>query len=352
LPRTSPTARPTPEDGRLDPRPAAIVALLVGLAVGVGIGALLWRAPALHAADFTGVWRGAGTLLRGRNPYTAIPAGLPYPLGPLAYPLPAVLVALPLGMAPAAVAGGIFSGVGVAVLLYAVLTRAPHRLLLFASPSLVMSASLVQWSPILTAAGMIGPLGALAVCKPNLGLALLARRPNRWMIGGGAVLLALSFFLVPSWLGDWLGGVRGMSYYAAPVRVPGGWILLLALLRWRDPDARLLTALSIIPSNLILYDQLPLFLIARNTRDTIVLLVGSWLATLLTPLVTPDWISDETVAQTYMRAPIVALVYLPALYLVLARPAPGGGPDVVDRVFNQTLARLSRSRRRRDRQPS
>jgi hypothetical protein len=320
-----------------------IWATVIGGAGGLLIEEALYRSPPLWAADFTGVWRAAGHLIRGCNPYTCIPAGLDYPLGRLAYPLPAAIVALPLaGFAPH-VAAGIFVGVGMATLAFAVFVRAPHRLLMFASPPFVMAFSLVQWSPLLTAAGMIEPLGVLAVCKPNLGLALFARRPTIWIVAGGAVLAAVSFWLVPTWLNDWLGGVRGMNYYKSPVAVPGGFLLLLAALRWRDPDARFLLALSIIPTNLILYDQLPLFLIARTRREMLILFGGSWLAPLVSKAVTPAWIRDEAFGQTFMRVPVVALMFLPALYIVLSR-SNESGPDLVDRLFNRAIS-FARSRR-------
>jgi hypothetical protein len=320
-----------------------IWAALIGGAGGLLIEEALSRSPQLWAADFTGVWRAAGHLLQGCNPYTCIPAGLDYPLGRLAYPLPAAVVALPLGGFAPHVAAGLFVGIGMAALAFAVLVRAPHRLLMFASPPFVMAFSLVQWSPLLTAAGMIEPLGVFAVCKPNLGLALLARRPTTWIVAGGIVLAAVSFWLVPTWLTDWLGGVRGMSYYKSPVAVPGGFLLLLAALRWRDPDARFLLALSIIPTNLILYDQLPLFLIARTRREMLILFGGSWLAPLVAKVVTPTWIRDEAFGQTFMRAPIVALLFLPALYIVLSRPNEVG-PDLVDRFLNRSIS-TGRSRR-------
>jgi hypothetical protein len=168
-------------------------------------------------------------------------------------------------------------------------------------------------------------------------LALLARQPNRWTLGGGALLVLLSFLLVPTWLADWLGGVRGMSYYQAPYAVPGGFLLLLAALRWRDPDARLLLALSIIPTNLILYDQLPLFLVARSQRDMLILLAGSWLVPIVSKYATPPWITDEIVGQTYMRAPVVALLFLPALYIVLGRRKADGVRDLVDLTLNRSV---------------
>jgi hypothetical protein len=294
--------------------------------------------PQLYAADFTGVWRSARLLLGHVDPYRIDTRGSSYPLGPFAYPLTAAIAALPLAHLPAWLAAGLFVAISVGALAYGVLGGPPFKLLMLGSPCFVMAISLVQWSPLLTAAGMLVPLGAFAVCKPNLGLALFIRRPTWWILGGALLLFAASMALVPAWPMEWRRAVSGMSYYRAPVMVLGGPLLLLATLRWRDPDARLLLAMSVIPSNLFLYDQLPLFLIARTQREMLVLFLGSWIAPIVTKLIVPDWVRDEIVSQTFMRAPVVAFLFLPALYVVLSRRSDAAIPDLVDRIFNRAIA--------------
>jgi hypothetical protein len=54
------------------------------------------------------------------------------------------------------------------------------------------------------------------------------------------------------------------SIHVAPVLRPGGWLLLLALIRWRTPEGRLLAALACVPQTGGLYDTLPLFLTIRH----------------------------------------------------------------------------------------
>lgn len=46
--------------------------------------------------------------------------------------------------------------------------------------------------------------------------------------------------LLPHWPVDWLDALRGAPHYAPPVQRPGGFLLLLAFLRWRQPEARML----------------------------------------------------------------------------------------------------------------
>jgi hypothetical protein len=323
---------------------AALIGGLFGTLVAMGFA----RSPGLYAADYSGAWKAAQLLLQRVNPYAVMNDLTPYPLGQFAYPLPAAIISLPVAGLSASAAAGVFVALGVGALAYSVLDGPPYRLLVMGSPCFIIALTLAQWSPLLTAAALIPPLGIFAVCKPNLGLALFARRPTIWMIAGGALLLATSFALVPSWFGDWTHGVTGMSYYKAPIAVKGGFILALAALRWRDPDARMLLVLSLVPSNLNLYDQLPLFLISRRKRDTVMLFAGSWLVPIVTKLTLPEWVDMEIVRQTFMRAPVVAFLFVPALYIVLSRPSPTGSPDLVDRVLNQPVLRRVRASRRAD----
>ena len=313
------------------------LAVLIGGLFGTIVAMSFARSPGLYAADYSGAWKAARLLTQGVNPYAVMNDLTPYPLGQFAYPLPAALVTVPISALAASTAAGIFTAIGVGALAYSVLDGPPYRLLIMGSPCFVVALSLAQWSPLLTASALIPPLGVFAVCKPNLGLALLARRPTRWIVIGGAVLVAVSFALVPSWLSDWTHGVSGMSYYKSPIVVKGGFILALAALRWRDPDARMLLVLSLVPSNLILYDQLPLFLVSRRKRDTVMLFIGSWMVPVVTKITLPEWVNMEIVRQTFMRAPVVAFMFLPALYIVLSRPSATGAPDLVDRLLNRRI---------------
>ena len=47
--------------------------------------------------------------------------------------------------------------------------------------------------------------------------------------------------------------------------------MLLALLRWRDPDARLLLALAAVPTTGLYYDALPAAMVARTRNDSAIL---------------------------------------------------------------------------------
>ena len=61
---------------------------------------------------------------------------------------------------------------------------------------------------------------------------------------------------------------RVPGIYKSPITVLGGPLLLLSVMRWRRPEGRLLLAMSLLPQNMLFYDQLLLWLIPK-TRNQI-----------------------------------------------------------------------------------
>ena len=53
----------------------------------------------------------------------------------------------------------------------------------------------------------------------------------------------------------------------APITRPGGVLVLLALLKWKRADARLLLALACVPHTTVPYETIPLFLIPQTWRQ-------------------------------------------------------------------------------------
>jgi hypothetical protein len=93
--------------------------------------------------------------------------------------------------------------------------------------------------------------------------------------------------------------------------------MLLGLLRWRDPDARLLLGLACVPSGGMFYDALPAFLVARNRMQAIGLALLSQLASVATayhPTV-EDWSGVAWATGKF----VLWGVLLPALALVILR---------------------------------
>jgi hypothetical protein len=93
----------------------------------------------------------------------------------------------------------------------------------------------------------------------------------------------------------------------------GGPILLLALLKWRKPEARTLLAMAVMPQLTLFYDQLPLWLVPTTAWRSLAMSVLSWVAW-------AQWYPNREVpAHVAIARPwIFALIYLPALVFVLA----------------------------------
>jgi hypothetical protein len=289
---------------------AAYVALLYSRQVP-GIG-----------SDFDQCWIAARALLRGQDPYTAvIQAGWPWPLY---YPLPAVLVAVPFTAVPMALARVAFAGLGAGLLAYGITARGWWGLAALASSPLLDALTNVQWSPLLTAAALLPAAGWVLAAKPTIGLPLWSAFPRRASAIGALTLTGVSLLVLPHWPALWLAAGSTASHIRPPIMRPGGFLLLLALLRWRRPEARLLAALACVPHSPALYEALPLFLAASTGREMLMLALLSYVpygAILLLPAGLPlaEW--------NAARWPVMlVLLYLPVLLLVLSRPNTGDDP--------------------------
>jgi hypothetical protein len=167
------------------------------------------------------------------------------------------------------------------------------------------------------------------VAKPNIALAVVAgaqtRRQLLMMIGVGASLVIASVLVRPDWITNWIEALLSKEYVSSPISNPGVFLLLLALLRWRRPEARVFTALVAIPQTPSLYDLVPLIVIPRTFREVNVL-------TLLTSAL--FWVVIGMEQLPYyefthrMEQFAVWIVYLPALVMLLRRPnAPDPVPE-------------------------
>lgn len=294
------------------------VAVLIGAAAGVAALLAFGLVPQMLARDFTYPWRGARALLAGQDPFEVIRPSGPAPFDMwFMYPLTAAMAVVPLAPLSAQLAGALFAALGAGLLTYALTVHGMGRLWLLVSAPFCMSIVLAQWSPILMASSLLLPLTWLLTAKP-IGLALWLSRPS-WK---GAVLcalfVALSFALQPGWLAEWIRNTRHMPHHGVPLTHPLGALALLALLRWRTPEGRLVAAMAVMPQNLWYYDQFPLLLAARSGRGALVLALCTWGAWGITKL----RCSDPYFCGPEAEAPILALLYLPALLMVLLGDDP------------------------------
>jgi len=159
------------------------------------------------------------------------------------------------------------------------------------------------------------------VAKPSIGLALMAGYPRRPALIGAAALGGLSLLVWPGWPAAWLPGLDD-GVHRIPIAQPGGILLLLVLLRWRRPEARLLGALACLPQSLTLYETGPLCLIPASRGEAYLLTALSQLAAILMAMQRTDLPLIEIQSHQW---PILLLgVYLPALVMVLRRPNEAG----------------------------
>lgn len=268
--------------------------------------------------DFDLLYYAAQHVLQRENPY---PIARQWSSFPLFYPMPAVLLALPFVPLRVEEARAAFDILVGSVFAYALWRyRGPYALLAVGSGAALFAMRNGQMTPLVTGASLIPALGFLVVLKPNIGLALWAARPAKLAVMGGLTVTLLSLLVLPSWPLDWWHALQTHNaHLAPPVLRPFGFLLLLAALRWRTAEGRLLLALAVIPQNLLPHELVPLALIPTNAIEMGIYVIGSWLAVIA---VGQAWGSSHTTIATLNAAAWPAMlgaVYLPMLWLVLRR---------------------------------
>lgn len=223
--------------------------------------------------DFDQGWHAARAVLEGRNPHDYVGPERRFDYGvPLYYPMPAVVASLPFAVLPLWAARLAFVGSSTFLLTFGLCRNGLGRLPILLSGAFIMALGTGQWEILLTAALLIPAAAAIAAAKPNIGLALaFASASRRFLaaaITGGIFLAGVSFALWPGWLADWLEKIR--MYPEIPLLVThwGGLFVLLALLRWRRAEARLLVALVLVPHTTLAYASLPVMLVARRAWES------------------------------------------------------------------------------------
>jgi hypothetical protein len=164
-------------------------------------------------------------------------------------------------------------------------------------------------------------LGFVWAAKPTIGAALFAGWPSKQAAIGCIVLLLLSFLLIPGWPTQMRAGLGTASHVGIIAARPGGALLLLALLRWRRPEGRMLASLAVVPLTVAPYEMLALFLIPRSPREMALLTLLSQVAYTLARTFRPGDMRHELAETLSSQWPFwLVLVYVPALIMVLRRP--------------------------------
>jgi hypothetical protein len=301
------------------------VAVLLGIAAGLFAA---WNVLGDNS-DFRAWWLASRLLMSGIDPYLVPLSSAQWPWSePLFYPGPAVLLSVPLGWLPLPVAVAVFIGSTSCALAWVLSASGWWRLWFFASPAFIMAVEIGQWSPAICLAATVPALGWMAAAKPNLGAAALLWRPSPLAIGLAIAATLLSVFLMPQWPGEWMANLAKLEKHPAPLFTPAGCWLLVALVRWRHADARLLLAMAAVPQLLFFADQLPLYLLARSRREASFQVTAGLVAYVI-------WFALLRDADLYVleAAPYVLVgVYGPALMLVLSRRNEGDIPPWLERV--------------------
>jgi hypothetical protein len=311
--------------------------VLWAIAIGVFAAALQWTASTMapgQVSDFDQLWFAARAVMSGRDPYALIGPGREFGWPwPLLYPLSGIIPIIPIAWMPVRAAGTAFAFFSGAVFGYAVAPFGKVGTFLVLSVPFAMAVMLGQWAPVLAAAALYPGAAFAAAVKPNIALSGLAGASWRaWGVAlvSGIVLGAASFVLIPSWFGEWRAAISTVAYTRPYVLRPGGVLLLLALIRWREPQARILVAFAVIPMTPSIYDLLiPLTAIVAWAGTVRIAALLS-LASLLLPVVVYGSPAGDFARWTERAAAAgLALVLWPCLVVVLARPKRGGDDQMI-----------------------
>ena len=98
----------------------------------------------------------------------------------------------------------------------------------------------------------------------------------------------ISLVLLPSWPLSWLE-ISKQTRHLIPVLYGPGPLLILAVLRWRVPEGRLLLLMAFMPQRAYFYDQLSILLVAKTLRQQLVIVLMSWTALFATIIIGPTW---------------------------------------------------------------
>jgi hypothetical protein len=279
----------------------------------------------LHS-DFGASWFGARVMLQHRDPYLLIGRGREFDHWPLLYPAPALVAAIPFVAFTERAATVLFVGLSTFLLAFGVTRKSWHLLPMFITEPYTSSAKLGQWSIIFAAALFFSWLAVISVCKPQASVpvlvALRRRQPFVAAVMGGVVLLAVSFALLPHWPVEFYDNVRAAPGMQPPIARWGGFMVLLALVRWRRPETWLLIATACMPQAWGWYGTLALFTIPKSFAESVALAgavaIGGWIGA----VTIPSAMQLESFFA-WAGALVVCSVYLPVTLLILFRPNEG-----------------------------
>jgi hypothetical protein len=280
------------------------VSALVGLLAGAYCWFMLERTHGGGAGDFSWAIWAAQDLLSHRNPYDR-----PMQL----YPLFCALFGLPFAWMRPSVAGGAFYGISSALLAFGLSRHGYHRLYVFLAYPYWAALYEAQWTPLILASAFLSALLPVTLAKPQLGLPILLTSSTKRGLLACVAAAALTFIIMPGWLGQWLSHLHRYSRFI-PLLVLPGPLLALALIRFREREARFLIAAALMPQRWF-YDGFILWFIPKSRREIIWTSFLSWGTGIW------RWYYQPTSFIQVGRM-CVLFFYLPMLAVVLLRSRP------------------------------
>lgn len=286
--------------------------LVISAVVALVSGSLCWaflNYANFGAGDFTWSYLTGKDLLAGLDPYRLTPNRNWIP-----YPLPAALVGVIFSPLPATIAGATFFGLSSGILAFGLTRRGLLYLMAFLACPYWVSLTLAQWTPLIMAAAFFPVLAAVLVIKPHTAAPVVLTRLSKVAIISCAVLLATSLAIYPTWPLKWITQLGGFQLFFPLFTIPGP-LLLLALKRWKDNDARLLLLASVFPQRW-LYDGFVLWLIPKTRKEFLYTALASWVGWI--------WRLQRMQISTFELGLLcVMCFYLPMLVVILKRGDSG-----------------------------
>lgn len=299
-----------------------VIAVFIGLCSGY---LRVWLEYQTHvgAGDFFYSLRIIRDLWQGHDPFD-------YPVGPdlVSYPLTAGLFAAPFAFLPDDLAAGVFFGFSSGLFAWLLLRKKTFwPLLILLSWPYVYALAFAQYSPLIACIWFMPALSPLVLVKPQSALPLILSNKISWKgLTVGAAILVASLVIYPGWPFVWFEKIG--SYEGSPplFSLPLGPILMLALLKHRDQRAWLLILMALMPQRMI-YDQLPLMLIAASGFQGAFLAFFSWLS-LPVLLSYKGWIYMPINWQFW----IVLTLYIPALIVLFWQDINPLGRSILQKI--------------------
>jgi hypothetical protein len=229
------------------------------------------------------------------------------------YPLTVAFFGLPFVWIKPDLAAGIFYGISSALLAFGLTRQGRQRLLIFLAYPYWAGILTAQWPPLIMAASFFPLMLPVVTAKPQLGLPVALRNLTWRGVLVSSLLLLLSLLLMPRWPMYWLLNTHSYARFV-PLFILPGPLLAFALIRHRDPDARLLLLLALMPQRWF-YDAFILWLIPKTRREIVWTVFLSWIPGIW------RWYHLPSSFTEVGRWTII-FFYLPMLVLLLVRYRP------------------------------